>query len=102
MRIRHVSPSPSPVIPSEARDLQLNKQKSPAPRLVRFGDYLIEPQPFERSGGWATHVKVWRDFGGHVSSTQLGSSEIAYSVEEADRRCIDVAIKAIERGLELR
>ena len=76
--------------------------KLPPSKLVRFGDYLIEPQPFERSGGWATHVKVWRDFGGHVSSTQIGSAEIAYSREEADRRCVDLAINAIDRGLKLR
>jgi hypothetical protein len=79
-----------------------NTGHRPQSKLVRFGDYLIEPQPFERSGGWATHVKVWRDFGGHVSSTQIGSAEIAYSREEADRRCVDLAIKAIDRGLKLR
>jgi hypothetical protein len=71
-------------------------------RLVRFGDYLIEPQPFERAGAWATHVQVWRDFGGHVSKAQLASTEIAYSREEADRRCVEFAIRAIERGLELK
>ena len=79
-----------------------NAGHQPQSKLVRVGDYLIEPQPFERSGGWATHVKVWRDFGGHVSSTMLGSAEIAYSREEADRRCVDLAINAIDRGLKLR
>ena len=80
----------------------MGEGKPPVSKLVKFGDYLIEPQPFARGAGWATHVKVWRDFGGHVSSAQLGSTEIAYSLEEADKRCIDVAIRAIERGLELR
>ena len=83
--------------------MRIEKEVKPAvSKLVRVGDYLIEPQPFKRGAGWATHVKVWRDFGGHVSSAQLGSTEIAYSIEEADKRCIDVAIKAIEKGLELR
>jgi hypothetical protein len=72
--------------------------KLPRSKLVKFGDYLIEPRPFARDGGWSTHVQVWRDFGGHVSKTQLASPEIAYSREEADRRCIEYAIKAIERG----
>jgi hypothetical protein len=76
--------------------------KSAASPLVKYGDYLIEPRPFERAGGWAAHVQVWRDFGGHVSKAQLASPEIAYSREEADRRCVDYAIKAIDRGLELR
>jgi hypothetical protein len=79
----------------------VNESKSPSP-LVKYGDYLIEPRPFERAGGWATHVQVWRDFGGHVSKAHLASPEIAYTREEADRRCVDYAISAIERGLELR
>jgi hypothetical protein len=79
----------------------VNESKSPSP-LVKYGDYLIEPRPFERNGGWSTHVQIWRDFGGHVSKAHLASSEIAYSREEADRRCVDYAIKAIEKGLELR
>ena len=79
----------------------VNEGKSPSP-LVKYGDYLIEPQPFERAGSWMAHVQVWRDFGGHVSKAQLASTEIAYSREEADKRCVDYAIKAIEGGLELR
>ena len=77
-------------------------RKQPASPLVKHGDYLIEPRPFAMAGGWATHVQIWRDFGGHVSSAQLASTEIAYSREEADRRCIEHAIRAIEGGLELR
>ncbi|MGH7678839.1 MAG: hypothetical protein ACRENU_10260 [Gemmatimonadaceae bacterium] len=75
---------------------------APGSKLVQFGNYLIQPQPFEREGGWATHVQVFRDFGGHVSSAQLASPEIAYSREEADKRCVEYAIRAIEKGLELR
>ena len=77
-------------------------RKYPASPLVKHGDYLIEPRPFAMAGGWSTHVQVWRDFGGHVSSAQLASKEIAFTREEADRRCVEHAIKAIEQGLELR
>jgi hypothetical protein len=77
-------------------------RQHPTSSLVKHGDYLIQPRPFAMGGGWATHVQVWRDFGGHVSSTQLTSNEIAYTREEADRRCVERAIRAIEGGLELR
>ena len=80
----------------------MSEGKSPASSLVKYGDYLIEPRPFEQLGGWATHVQIWRDFGGHVSSAQLPSSEIAYTREEADRRCVERAIRAIDKGIELR
>jgi hypothetical protein len=76
--------------------------KQPTSPLVKHGDYLIEPRPFAMAGGWSTHVQIWRDFGGHVSSAQLASKEIAYTREEADRRCVERAIRAIEGGLELR
>ena len=82
--------------------MRMSGGKLPASKLTKYGPYLIEPQPFEKAGGWATHVQVWRDFGGHVSKAHLASPEIAYSREEADKRCVEHAIKAIEQGLELR
>jgi hypothetical protein len=71
-------------------------------QLVKYREYLIEARPIERADGWGTHVQVWRAIGGHVSMAQLTSTQIASTREEADRRCIDYAIREIERGLELR
>ena len=76
-----------------------SKAQSP---LVKYHDYVIEARPIERADGWATHVHVWRAIGGQVSSADLASAEILPTREEADRRCIDYAIREIERGLELR
>ena len=76
-----------------------NKAQS---QLVKYHDYFIEARPVERADGWGTHVHVWRAIGGQVSSAQLASTEIVPTREEADRRCIDYAIREIERGLELR
>ena len=76
--------------------------KAAKPQFVKYRDFLIETRPVERADGWGAHIQVWRALGGKVRSAQFDTIEIAHSREEADRRCIDYAIREIERGLELR
>jgi hypothetical protein len=66
---------------------------------IKYGDYVIEPKPYELHGGWTTYVHVIRDHGGHVECVPYSARTTWSTRAAAERDSINLGIVAIEGRL---